>query len=164
MLTETGIVVAFGQRVAGDELAAVFLEFELRRLAAVAGGDGDDLAAELGGLEVVGQRGDFDFAILGDEELEVRLDGGDDAAAVRAGVFLLVFVSFSAAKAGTASARAARSFSAMDFMWFVFGFAVWRNVTAAVVSKPAPRRRRLVQWAAAASFSTAVCAALRPKV
>ena len=42
-----GVVVALRQRVAGDELAALFLEFELRRLAAVAGGDGDDLAAEL---------------------------------------------------------------------------------------------------------------------
>ena len=43
-----GVVIALGQRVAGDELAAVFLELELRGLAAVARGDSDDLAAELG--------------------------------------------------------------------------------------------------------------------
>ena len=42
----------------------------------------------LRGFEVVGQRGDFDFAILGDEELQVRLDGSDDAAAIWAGGFL----------------------------------------------------------------------------
>ena len=125
-------VVAFGQRVAGDELAAVFLELELRGLAAVAGGDGDDLAAELGGFQVFGQRGDFDFAVLGDEELQMGFDGGDDFAAVRAGgcFFVFVVVLVSAAKAGTVSARAVRSFSAMDFivvLFFGFCFLVWRR-------------------------------------
>ena len=82
------------------------------------------------GFEVFGQRGDFDFAILGDEELEVRLDGSDDAAAIRAGFASCRVRGLSRRRRlGTASARAVRRFSAMDFMWFVFGFGfvVWRK-------------------------------------
>ena len=43
---------------------------------------------------MVVDRRDFDFAILGDEELKVRLDLGEDAAAIWTGHFLSVVMAF----------------------------------------------------------------------
>jgi hypothetical protein len=55
------------------------------------GGHGHDLSGRGNGLVVFVEKRDLHFAIGGDKELRVRIEGGEQAAAVRAG-FLLVVV------------------------------------------------------------------------
>src|SRR5690606_22907969 len=91
-LDDDGEVVAFGEGNVGDEDVALFLEVHPGGVGAAAAGDLDGLLADGHGSAFVVQSGDLDFAVVGHEELQVRLDSVEHSAAVGAGLGVLVVV------------------------------------------------------------------------
>ena len=87
-------IVALRKSLVRDEGVSVFFKLHPDRVLTISGDDIDTLLSERNGFAVVVDRRDFDFAILGDEELKVRLDFDEDAAAIWTGHFLSVVMAF----------------------------------------------------------------------
>ena len=87
-------IVALRKSLVRDEGVSVFFKLHPDRILAISGDDIDTLLGKRNGFTVVVDRRDFDFAILGDEELKVRLDFGENAAAIWTGHFFSVVMAF----------------------------------------------------------------------
>src|SRR5690606_26440984 len=84
------VVVALRQRAVGEQTLGGFGEGKRDRRGTFAGGHGHRLTGGGDRLAVLADEGDADLALRRDQKLGVRLDRGDETAAVGAGDVFLV--------------------------------------------------------------------------
>lgn len=89
-------VIAFGDGLVGDELVAVLGKAQPRRCRAISKDDANHLLARGDDFHVVIDEADFDSLVFVDEELNVRLDFGDElascGASFRGMIVMIMFV------------------------------------------------------------------------
>ena len=85
-------IIAFRKCDIGEQNIAFLFQRHAGRVGSAATGDADSLFADRDRFPIFSERGDLDFAILGDEELEMGLDCVEDAAAVGTGFGVIVVV------------------------------------------------------------------------
>ena len=85
-------IIPFRQNPIGHQNVALFRETEAGWRTAVAGDDRGGLFADRYGFQRLVHKSQGDFAIVGDKELDMGLNGHEDAAAVRTGHIDIVIV------------------------------------------------------------------------
>ena len=120
-------VVSLGDGLLGNKRVAGFGKRHFDRGGALAGCDCDDLLGGCGGFEGIVDEGDLNFAIRCDEEFRMRFDGGQDAAAVRAGLFLFMTMVFARMESERGEDGDGEWQDACGFHVWVFGEVLLRS-------------------------------------